>query len=35
LPSTPIESFNLKDGNANSLKEVKEDYARMYSGDNR
>ncbi|KAM5189546.1 stimulated by retinoic acid gene 8 protein homolog isoform 2-T2 [Callospermophilus lateralis] len=26
------ESFNLEDGNANSLEEVKEEYARMYSG---
>ncbi|XP_071463512.1 stimulated by retinoic acid gene 8 protein homolog isoform X2 [Marmota flaviventris] len=26
------ESFNLEDGNASSLEEVKEEYARMYSG---
>ncbi|KAL6033353.1 hypothetical protein STEG23_021053 [Scotinomys teguina] len=28
------QSFNLEDGNASSLEEAKEDYARMYSEDN-
>ncbi|XP_048193668.1 stimulated by retinoic acid gene 8 protein homolog [Perognathus longimembris pacificus] len=28
------ESFNLNDENAKSLEEIKEEYARMYSGDN-
>lgn len=30
-----IGAFNLEDGNANSLEEVKEEYARMYSEDDR
>lgn len=27
--------FNLQDGNPNSLEEVKEEYARMYSENDR
>ncbi|MEJ1280781.1 stimulated by retinoic acid gene 8 [Cricetulus griseus] len=30
-----IGSFNLEDGNASSLEEVKEEYAKMYSEDDR
>lgn len=33
--SSLIGSFNLEDGNASSLEEVKEEYARMYSEDDR
>lgn len=32
---SPIASFNLQDGNPNSLEEVKEEYARMYSENDR
>lgn len=30
-----IGAYNLEDGNANSLEEVKEEYARIYSEDER
>ena len=33
--NSPTESFNLEDGNANSLEEVKEIYASMFSRNHR
>lgn len=33
--NSPTESFNLEDGNANNLEEVKEKYARMFCRNHR